>query len=164
MTNFKYQRSYRSRNSGVRSCRSCRIRQQGLYPKIQDPHLLGIIFAKLPDSLAPELLQLLTPEFRNVLGGLFPVDLWLFLLGITPACPSGRIACRERFFARFVDFEFIRVDPGRIPDRLILFVRCFCAHPGNLERQDGLASTTLKRPSLPGALLPRQIFSSPPLS
>ena len=27
------------------------------------------IFAKLPDSLAPELLQLLTPEFRNVLGG-----------------------------------------------------------------------------------------------
>src|ERR1700730_1730023 len=67
--NFKYQRGYRSRNSGVRSCRSCRIREQGLYPKIQDQHLPGKILAKLPDSLAPELLQLLTPEFRNVLGG-----------------------------------------------------------------------------------------------
>jgi hypothetical protein len=67
--NFKYQRGYRSRNSGVRSCRSCRIREQGLYPKIQDQHLPGKIFAKLPDSLAPELLQLLTPEFRNALGG-----------------------------------------------------------------------------------------------
>src|ERR1700736_3664091 len=49
-----------SRNSGVRSCR---IREQGLNPKIQDQHLPGKIFAKLPDSLAPELLQLLTPEF-----------------------------------------------------------------------------------------------------
>src|ERR1700732_5373897 len=67
--NFKYQRGYRSRNSGVRSCRSCRIGEQGLYPKIQDQHLPGKILAKLPDSLAPELLQLLTPEFRNVLGG-----------------------------------------------------------------------------------------------
>src|SRR6202040_778981 len=67
--NFKYQRGSRSRNSGVRSCRSCRIREQGLYPKIQDQHLPGKILAKLPDSLAPELLQLLTPEFRNVLGG-----------------------------------------------------------------------------------------------
>src|SRR6202049_463264 len=66
--NFKYQRGYRSRNSGVRSCRSCRIREQGLYPKIQDQHLPGKILGKLPDSLAPELLQLLTPEFRNVLG------------------------------------------------------------------------------------------------
>src|SRR6202051_3881394 len=53
----------RGRNSGVRSCRSYRIREQGLYPKIRDEHLLGKIFAKLPDSLAPELLQLLTPEF-----------------------------------------------------------------------------------------------------
>src|SRR6202030_2571949 len=61
--NFKYQRGCRSRNSGVRSCRSCRIREQGLYPKIQDQHLPGKIFAKFPDSLAPELLQLLTPEF-----------------------------------------------------------------------------------------------------
>src|SRR6202022_1271587 len=43
--------------------RSCRIREQGLNPKIQDQHLPGKIFAKLPDSLAPELLQLLTPEF-----------------------------------------------------------------------------------------------------
>src|ERR1700731_2226388 len=67
--NFKYQRGYRRRNSGVRSCRSCRIGEQGLYPKIQDQHLPGKILAKLPDSLAPELLQLLTPEFRNVLGG-----------------------------------------------------------------------------------------------
>src|ERR1700732_3055238 len=67
--NFKYQRGYRSRNSGVRSCRRCRIGEQGLYPKIQDQHLPGKILAKLPDSLAPELLQLLTPEFRNVLGG-----------------------------------------------------------------------------------------------
>jgi hypothetical protein len=39
------------------------MREQGLYPKIQDQHLPGKIFAKLPDSLAPELLQLLTPEF-----------------------------------------------------------------------------------------------------
>src|ERR1700736_2651468 len=61
--NFKYQRGYRSRNSGVRSCR---IGKQGLYPKIHDQHLFRKIFAKLPDSLAPELLQLLTPEFRNV--------------------------------------------------------------------------------------------------
>src|ERR1700693_2227194 len=53
----------RGKNSGVRSCRSCRIREQGLYPKIRDEHLLGKIFAKLRDSLAPELLQLLTPEF-----------------------------------------------------------------------------------------------------
>src|ERR1700726_607043 len=58
--NFKYQRGYRSRNSGVRSCRSCRIREQGLNPKIQDQHLPGKILAKLPDSLAPELLQLLS--------------------------------------------------------------------------------------------------------
>jgi hypothetical protein len=56
---------HRSRNSGVRSCRSCRIRQQGLCPKMQDQPLPGRIFAKLPDSPAPELLQLLTPEFRN---------------------------------------------------------------------------------------------------
>ncbi len=39
------------------------MREQGLYPKIRDQHLTGKIFAKLPDSLAPELLQLLTPEF-----------------------------------------------------------------------------------------------------
>src|ERR1700688_2874638 len=64
--NFKYQSGCRNRNSGVRSCR---IREQGLYPKIHDQHLPRKIFAKLPDSLAPELLQLLTPEFRNVLGG-----------------------------------------------------------------------------------------------
>src|SRR6202030_2614444 len=38
------------KNSGVRSCR---IHEQGLYPKIQDQHLPGKIFAKLPDSLAP---------------------------------------------------------------------------------------------------------------
>jgi hypothetical protein len=31
--------------------------------KIQDQHLPGKIFARLPDALAPELLQLLTPEF-----------------------------------------------------------------------------------------------------
>ena len=55
-----------SRDLGVSSCRSCRIGEQGLYPKIQDQHLPGKIFAKLPDSLAPELL---TPEFRNGLGG-----------------------------------------------------------------------------------------------
>src|ERR1700736_1087502 len=67
--NFKYQRGYRSRNSGVRSCRRWRTRQKGFYAKIQDRHLPGKILAKLPDSLAPELLQLLTPEFRNVLGG-----------------------------------------------------------------------------------------------
>jgi hypothetical protein len=42
---------------------------RGLYPKIQDHHLPGKIFAKLPDSLAPEILQLLTPEFRIMLGG-----------------------------------------------------------------------------------------------
>jgi hypothetical protein len=64
--NFKYQRGCRNRNSGVRSCRR---REQGLYLKIQDQHLPRKFFAKLPDSLAPELLQLLTPEFRNVLGG-----------------------------------------------------------------------------------------------
>ena len=46
--NFKYQRGCRNRNSGVRSCRSCRIREQGLYPKIQDQHLPRKIFAKLP--------------------------------------------------------------------------------------------------------------------
>src|ERR1700693_644319 len=33
--------------------------------EIHDQHLPRKIFAKLPDSLAPELLQLLTPEFRN---------------------------------------------------------------------------------------------------
>src|ERR1700719_1309251 len=37
--NFEDQRGYRNRNSGVRSCRSCRIREQGLYPKIHDQHL-----------------------------------------------------------------------------------------------------------------------------
>jgi hypothetical protein len=31
--------------------------------EIEDQHLPGRIFAKHPDSLAPELLQLLTPEF-----------------------------------------------------------------------------------------------------
>src|ERR1700688_3846752 len=57
--NFKYQSGCRNWNSGVRSCRSCRIREQGLYPEIHDQHLPRKIFAKLPDSLAPELLQLL---------------------------------------------------------------------------------------------------------
>jgi hypothetical protein len=76
--NFKYQREVTgvgTQESGVaEEGRShaglASIREQGLYPKIQDQHLPGKIFAKLlPDSLAPELLQLLTPEFRNVLGG-----------------------------------------------------------------------------------------------
>jgi hypothetical protein len=33
-----------------------------------DPQVPGKIFANLPDSLAPELLQLLIPEFLNVVG------------------------------------------------------------------------------------------------
>jgi hypothetical protein len=79
--NFKYQREVTgvgTQESGVAGVAEegrshaglASIREQGLYPKIQDQHLPGKIFAKLlPDSLAPELLQLLTPEFRNVLGG-----------------------------------------------------------------------------------------------
>ena len=53
----------RNQNSGVRSCRIC---EQGLYPKIRDRHLPGKISAGIPDSLAPELLQLLNSEFWNV--------------------------------------------------------------------------------------------------
>jgi hypothetical protein len=39
--------------------------EQGLYPKNPGAAFPGKIFAKLPDSLAPELLQLLTPEFLS---------------------------------------------------------------------------------------------------
>jgi hypothetical protein len=61
-------RSYRNKEVQNKLCKlvccKCRrIREQSLYPKIQDQHLPGEIFAKLPDSLAPELPQLLTPEF-----------------------------------------------------------------------------------------------------
>jgi hypothetical protein len=51
----------------VRSCGSCRIPEQGLIRKTQDKHLHGKI-AKLLDSLAPELMQLLIPEFPILLG------------------------------------------------------------------------------------------------
>jgi hypothetical protein len=52
------------RSQELQELQSCRIREQGLYPKIQDQHLPGKILAKLPDSLAPELLQLLISDFR----------------------------------------------------------------------------------------------------
>ena len=56
----------RNQNSGVTSCRSCRICEQGLYSKIRERHLPGKISTGIPDSLAPELLQLLNSEFWNV--------------------------------------------------------------------------------------------------
>ena len=52
--------------AGIQELQNTRARSLSENP---DQHLPGKIFAKLPDSLAPELLQLLTPEFRNVLGG-----------------------------------------------------------------------------------------------
>jgi hypothetical protein len=67
--NAKFTEEVRNQNSGVRSCRSCRICEQGLYPKIRDRHLPGKISAGIPDSLAPELLQLLNSEFWNVESG-----------------------------------------------------------------------------------------------
>src|SRR5258705_10040421 len=69
---------------------------------------------------------------------LLRLDLCRSLFGIAPSCPSGRIAGRERFFSGFLDFKFCRV----MLDRLTSLVRCCCAHAGNLERQDRLASRT----------------------
>ena len=63
-----------------RSCRSCRICEQGLYPKIRDRHLPGKISAGIPDSLAPELLQLLTSEFWNVVRNTVKLQRTLLLL------------------------------------------------------------------------------------
>ena len=54
----------RNQNSGVRSCRIC---EQGLYPKIRDRHLPGKISAGIPDFLAPELLQLLNSSLARLL-------------------------------------------------------------------------------------------------
>jgi hypothetical protein len=69
---------------------------------------------------------------------LLRLDVCLFLFGITPSCPSWRIARWERFFSSLFDFKLCRV----MLNRLTPFVRFSCAHAGNLERQDGLASTT----------------------
>src|SRR5271165_2437528 len=67
-----------NQNSGVRSCRIC---EQGLYPKIRDRHLPGKISAGIPDSLAPELLQLLTSSIARI----FPLSTSLDF----PLAPSG---------------------------------------------------------------------------
>ncbi len=50
-------------NSELRSCRSCRICGQGFYPKMQDKHSLEKSSPEVPNSRAPELLQLLNSEF-----------------------------------------------------------------------------------------------------
>ena len=71
---------------------------------------------------------------------LLRLDLCLFLFGITPSCPSWRIARRERFFPSLFDFKFCRV----LLNRLTPFVRFSCAHAGNLERKHNLASTTFE--------------------
>ena len=64
--NFKYQRGYREselRSQELQELQNRRARSLSENPGPAPP---WGIFAKLPDSLAPELL---TPEFRNVLGG-----------------------------------------------------------------------------------------------
>src|SRR5271157_3812648 len=60
------EKSLNFKNSGVRSRRSCRKCEQGLYPKIRDRNLPGKISAGIPDSLAPELLQILTSSLARL--------------------------------------------------------------------------------------------------
>jgi hypothetical protein len=66
--NFKYQREVTgvgTQESGVAGVAEYASK---VFIRKSGPASPGKILAKLPDSLAPELLQLLTPEFRKTPG------------------------------------------------------------------------------------------------
>ena len=91
----------RNQNSGVRSCRIC---EQGLYPKIRDRHLPGKISAGIPDSfLAPELLQLLNSEFWNVESGHRQVSPLYMQDGATTIVPIA--ASQRQAAVTFIGFK-----------------------------------------------------------
>jgi hypothetical protein len=86
------------------------MRKQGLYPKNPGPASPWEIFAKLSDSLAPELLQLLTPEFRIVRLGNFRQTTGFSLA--TDNCPMTTAIRSQIFVAAAFVFQTMEFDVG----------------------------------------------------